>query len=210
MLSFPRPPSPRYYFIKVREVSVKGGGGVRLGNYTAAARRCREAQVSLGQSLQLKSALSAGCGCSRWCRWAPTRTHVTAGCKRGHAAGGQDRGGGQNRLGGCAGGSPALPSHISSPSCHPALHGRRHWLPSLSDFCFSTMQKRQRTAPELRSLRLRLPRAGRGRRGEERRRAGKGCALLSLPKEGDGGDQGPCLWQGDRVAPHHAMGTGKC
>lgn len=80
MLSLPHLPSPPYFFNKVPEVSVKAGGvTVGLGNYPAAAQHRCEAWVRPGELLQLKSALSAGHGCSRWGWWAPIRTYTPAG-----------------------------------------------------------------------------------------------------------------------------------
>lgn len=143
MPSLPCPPSPRYYFNKLPEVSVKGGSRGQAGQLHGCRPALPRGSGQPRALLQLKSARSAGmrmvplvlAGTDPDSR--PSRLQPRLRCWRAGLRGGQ------NGLGGCAGGPLALPSHVSSPSCHPALHGHRCWLPSLPHFCLLTMRNKQ-------------------------------------------------------------------
>ena len=202
MPSLPRPPSPRYYFNKVPEVSIKEGSQGKAGQLHGCSPALPRGSGQPGGVAAIKV------GAERRTRMFPLAPEGTdpdpcpSRLQTWPCCWGAGPRGGQNGLGGCAGGSLALPSHVSLPLCRPALRGRRCWLPSLPDFCFSTMQNRQQTAPELQSLAQRrglcprLDAAVAGRRSVGPARA---VPCSAFPTKGMGSDQGPCLWQGDRV-----------
>lgn len=182
MLSLPHLPSPPYFFNKVPEVSVKGGGQGQAGQLHS----CSPALLrGLGQPGGVAAIKVGAERRTRMFPLVPVGTDPDLHPSR-LQTGGQDRGGGKTDWG-CLLGAPAWTPKLAALSARFLLFG---YAKQAANSPRAATQRRE----------LWLPQAGCGRCGEGRGLGlGRAVPRSAFPVKGMGNDQGCCFWQGDRV-----------